>query len=113
MTTWTQQELDHIDSQEELRIAGRRADNTLRKSVIVWVVRYGDRLFVRSVYGRNAAWYRGVQVRHEGRVECGSVGRDVCFIDVPAEADVHTALDAIYRAKYEGYPDINRLVIET
>jgi hypothetical protein len=36
---------------------------------------------VRSVNGRTAAWFRGTQVRHEGRIEAGGVAKDVKFVD--------------------------------
>ena len=42
MTTWTNDELNKIGTAEELKIASLRADGTLRKPVIIWVVRFGD-----------------------------------------------------------------------
>ena len=98
MTTWTSEELDRIGSADELAIASLRRDGSLRKPVIIWVVRVGDDLFVRSGYGHTAAWYRGVKVRHEGRVDAGGIQKDVVFEDAePAAAD---AIDAAYRVKY-------------
>jgi hypothetical protein len=44
MTTWTSDELKKIGTAEELKIASLRADGTLRKPVIIWVVRLGDDL---------------------------------------------------------------------
>jgi hypothetical protein len=44
MTTWTSDELSKIGTAEELRIAGLKADGTLRKPVIIWVVSVGDEL---------------------------------------------------------------------
>jgi hypothetical protein len=98
MTVWTSDELDRVGGADELTIAPLRRDGTLRKPVIVWVVRVGDDLFVRSGYGRTAAWFRGVQVRHEGRIEAAGIEKDVAFEDAdPAAAD---AIDAAYRTKY-------------
>ena len=98
MTTWTSDELTRIGDAEELEIATFRKDGTLRKPVTIWVVRLGDNLYVRSGYGRTAAWFRGTQLRHEGRVEAGGVGKDVTFADADAaDAD---AIDAAYRNKY-------------
>jgi hypothetical protein len=54
MSTWTNDELKKIGTAEELQIASLRADGTLRKLVIIWVVRFGDDLYVRSVNGRNS-----------------------------------------------------------
>ena len=55
MTNWTADELDSIGQADELEIAVRRPDGTLRKRVTIWVVRDGDDLYVRSGYGNRAA----------------------------------------------------------
>ena len=60
ITTWMSKELDKIGSAEELRIATLRLDGTLRKPVIIWVVRQGDDLYFRCVNGRDGAWFRGL-----------------------------------------------------
>jgi hypothetical protein len=83
MAAWSTDELNRIGGSEEVHVAGRRADGTLRKPVIVWIVRVGDDLFVRSVRGPNAAWFRGVQARHEGTLRAGNaekwIGRGHLF----------------------------------
>jgi hypothetical protein len=56
VTTWSPSELAAVDGADELEIATRRADGTLRTARIVWVVRHGDELYVRSVNGRDAAY---------------------------------------------------------
>jgi hypothetical protein len=69
--------------------------------VIIWVVRVGDDLYVRSVNGRTAAWFRGTQVRHEGHIRAGGVDKDVTFVD--AAPDLNDQIDAAYRTKYRRY----------
>jgi hypothetical protein len=101
MTTWTSDELDKIGEADELEIASLRRDGTLRKPVIIWVVRYGDDLYVRSGYGRDAAWYRGTQLRHEGRIKAGGVDKDVVF--TATEHALDDQIDAVYRSKYGRY----------
>lgn len=59
MTTWTNDELTKIGAAEELEIASRRRDGTLRNPVTIWVVRHGDDLYVRSVNGREIAGRKG------------------------------------------------------
>jgi len=49
MTMWTSEELSKIGNTEELQIASLQHDCTLGKPVIIWVVRLGDDLYVRSV----------------------------------------------------------------
>lgn len=101
MTAWTQNDLTSIGGAEELKIASLQRDGTLRNPVTIWVVPYGDGIYVRSVNGRSAAWFRGTRVRHEGRIWAGDVERDVTFVD--AEHGIDDELDAVYRAKYRQY----------
>jgi hypothetical protein len=101
MTTWTSDELNKIGTAEELQIASLRRDGTLRKQVIIWVVRLGEDLYVRSVNGRTSAWFRGTQVRHEGHIRAGGVDKDVTFVD--AATDINDQIDAAYRTKYRRY----------
>ena len=101
MATWTSDELTKIGTAEELEIASLRRDGTLRNPVTIWVVRHGDDLYVRSVNGRTAAWFRGTQVRHEGHILAGGIERDVTFVD--ADPGVNDRIDTAYRAKYRRY----------
>jgi hypothetical protein len=101
MTTWTSDELTRIGAAEELRIASLRRDGTLGSPRTIWVVRHGDDLHIRSVNGPAAAWFRGTQVRHEGRIQVGGVSKDVTFAD--ADPGLDDELDAAYRAKYRRY----------
>jgi hypothetical protein len=101
VTQWTSDQLDKVGKAEELQIASVRRDGTLGKSVTVWVVRHGDDLYVRSVRGRSAQWFRGTQERHEGRIRAGSVQQDVTFVD--AGHDIDNEVGAAYRAKYRRY----------
>jgi hypothetical protein len=103
MTTWTSDELNKVGTAQELEIAALRTDGTLRKPVTIWVVRLGDELFVRSVNGRTSAWFRGVQVRHEGHIRAGGVNKDVSFVE-EAEPDINGQIDAAYHTKYRHSP---------
>jgi hypothetical protein len=94
-------ELTKIGSAEEVQIASLRRDGTLRKPVTVWVVPYNGSLYVRSVNGRDAAWFRGTQERHDGRIRAGGVEKDVTFEN--ADDDVDDEIDAAYRVKYRRY----------
>jgi hypothetical protein len=102
MTSWTSDELNKIGTAEELAIASLRGDGTLRKPVTIWVVRVGDDLYVRAVNGRTGAWFRGTQVRHEGRIWAGGVEKDVTFAE-ETDPGINDQIDAAYRAKYRRY----------
>ena len=101
MTAWTNDELSRVGDAEELQIASARRDGTLGRSRTIWVVPYGGSLYVRSVNGPSAAWFRGTQVRHEGRIQAGGVDRDVAFAD--ADHGLDDEIDAAYRSKYRRY----------
>ena len=101
---WRADELFTIDGSGEVGVASRRSDGTLRAARIVWVVRHGKAVYVRSVNGTTAAWYRGVQTCHEGKLSAGHLQRDVVFVEAGAHAGegsgLDDALDAAYRDKY-------------
>ena len=107
MTTppaWSPDELAAFEAADEVRLAVRRTDGTLRRPVTIWLVRVGDDLFVRSVNGSSATWYRPVQARHEGHLEAGGTGgRDVAL--ELAGPGLDDQIDAAYQAKYRSYPD--------
>jgi hypothetical protein len=102
MSEWTENELSRIGAAEELEIASRRRDGTMRDLVTIWVVRHGDDLYVRSVNGRTSSWFRGAQARHEAHIEAGGVGKDVLLVETD---DLNDEIDAAYRAKYGRYAE--------
>ncbi len=102
MSTWTSDELTKIGKAEELQIASLRRDGTLRNPMTIWVVRHGDDLYVRSVYGRGSAWFRGMQTLHEGHIRTGGVDKDVTLVE-ETDSNVNEQIDAAYRTKYRRY----------
>ncbi|MBI5297605.1 MAG: DUF2255 family protein [Chloroflexi bacterium] len=105
MTAWTSEEFDKIGSAEELQIASLRKDGTLRSMRIIWVVRVGDDLYVRSVNGRTSDWFRGVQTCHEGRIRAGGVDKDVTFVE-ESDSNINDQIDVAYASKYRRYAGI-------
>ncbi|MER7468233.1 DUF2255 family protein [Streptomyces sp. NPDC097981] len=104
MADWNGTDLDRVAAAEELDLASERANGMLRDPVTMWVVRSGDRLYVRSVKGTDGPWYRGTQSRHQGRSEAGGVRRDVTI--QPADPGEYAGVDAAYREKYGRYTSI-------
>jgi len=100
MGAWTKKQLGRIDAEHELRISTRRRDGTLRAPVTIWMVHLRDELYVRSVNGPSASWFRGTRAQHEGRISAGGVEKDVALIDV---VDLEDEIDAAYRTKYRRY----------
>src|SRR5436189_3358737 len=102
MATWSKDELDKIGGADELQIAPRRRDGTLRTPVTIWVVRVGDNLYVRSYKGQDGAWFRAAHVRHDGRIRAGGVEKDVTFVE-ETDSGINDQIDAAYRTKYRRY----------
>ncbi|MFD9514923.1 DUF2255 family protein [Streptomyces mirabilis] len=98
---WTDDELDRVGSAEELVIASVRHDGALSKQRTIWVVRVGDGIYVRSVYGPVSHWFRTTRTRQEGHIRAGGVDKDVSFLD--ADHDINGQVDSAYRSKYGHY----------
>jgi len=101
--TWTAGELRRAGAAEELQIASRRSDGSLRPFVTIWVMRVGDGLYVRSAYGTDNPWFRRAKASGTGRVRAGGIERDVTFTAPDGYAAVHADIDAAYHAKYDRY----------
>ncbi len=98
MAAWTKDELNKIGSADELEIAPRRRDGTLRNSVTIWVVRLEDDVYIRSYKGSQGSWYRAAQASGEARIWAGGVEKDVEIVD--ADPSLNAQIDEAYRTKY-------------
>jgi hypothetical protein len=101
MAGWKTDELRRIGGAEEVEIEVLGRDGRMRSPVTIWLVRVDDDLYVRSVRGRNGAWFRAVQEGHEGRISGGGLKKDARFED--GEPSVNDLVDAAYRDKYRRY----------
>ena len=101
MSDWTEDELARLGGADELRVASMRRDGTQRPYVIVWTVRSGDELYVRSAYGSDNPWFRRAVASGIGRVKAGGIEPHVAF--ERAGDEVMDAVDAAYHAKYGRY----------
>jgi hypothetical protein len=106
--SWTTDELSQIGDAEEVCIAGRSEDGSLRRSVIIWLVRHDGRLFVRSVNGPDAGWYRATRSTRRGELSAGGGQYDVSLTEV--DTDLDNAIDDAYREKYGQYPSAVRSI---
>jgi hypothetical protein len=101
MSGWTSDELTRIGRADELRIASRRADGSLRPFITIWTVRDGDDLYVRSAHGYDNPWFQRALRSGQGRIQAGGVERDVAFEE--AAPDAVAPVTAAYHAKYDRY----------
>jgi hypothetical protein len=101
MSGWTADELARVGRADELRIASRRPDGSLRPFVTIWAVRVGDDIYVRSAYGRENPWFQRAIASGEGQIRAGGVERDVAFEKPGPKVDED--LHAAYHRKYDRY----------
>ena len=99
-SSWSTEELKRIAAADELLLAVRRADGTLRRWVIIWVVRVGDAAYVRTWHRRDTGWFGHALASTKGRVRVPGVEVDVDLEDVGSGDELRAGVDDAYRAKY-------------
>ncbi len=103
MAGWTRNDLERMGAADEIQLATFKKDGTLRKPVVIWVVRAGDDLYVRSYRGYEGAWFRQAQQGNQGRISSGGMTKDVTFVDVSKDEALNHQIDAAYQSKYRRY----------
>ncbi|WP_028047962.1 DUF2255 family protein [Cellulomonas sp. URHE0023] len=101
MNTWTADELRTIAQVDELQVASRRPDGSMRPFVTIWFTVLGEDVYIRSAHGPQNGWFRRSRESRTGRVRIGDVEKAVAFQtgdDAP-----HDAIDAALHAKYDRY----------
>lgn len=99
--TWTPEQLQRIDGSDELEIASRRADGTLRQWVPIWVVSTGGQVYVRTWYRRETGWFGQVLASHRARIRVPGLEAEVTVADVGAGTpELRAGVDAAYETKY-------------
>jgi hypothetical protein len=94
---WTEAELAELDRASLIRVAGARADGTLRSFALVGHVRLGQDELVRSLNGTQGTWYRGALGSGRGEIDVDGRRIAVAFIaDAGRESDTDQALRARY-----------------
>ncbi|WP_198154137.1 DUF2255 family protein [Catenuloplanes japonicus] len=99
---WTADDLRLIDAADELEIAARRTDGSLRRRLPIWVVRVRDHVYVRTWYRRDTGWFAHVLRTGRAAVRVPGLESDVTVHDV-GSAGSRTEVDAAYQAKYRRY----------
>lgn len=99
MTAWNPQTLQQIAAADEVHIAPRREDGSLREPTLIWIARDGDDLYVRSYNGPDGAWWKAARASGAGHLSAAGVEADVALTPI-GDAAVNDRVDAAYRAKY-------------
>lgn len=101
--TWTADQLDAVDTADELYISPARPDGSLRRAVTIWVVRLDNDLYIRSANGREAGWYSHVASTRRAHIIAGGVEADVIVVDASGDAALTSRLQVAYHQKYDRY----------
>ena len=101
---WTPEQLAQIGGAEELRIASRRPDGSLRPWVPIWVVATGGQVYVRTWHRRTTGWFGQVLAEPRARVQVPGLEADVVVEDVGVgPGELRSSVDEAYRGKYARY----------
>ena len=102
--SWSAEQLKRIDGSDELQIASRRADGTVRPFVPIWVVSAGGQVYVRTWHRRTSGWFGLVVETGRARARVPGLEADVVIEDVgEGPGELRASVDAAYRAKYGRY----------
>jgi hypothetical protein len=105
-SAWPADTLDRFGAADEIDISTRRADDSLRGFVPIWIVTVDNALYVRSYRGRDGAWYRYATARPAGAIRTAGQQVDVTFTVIdPHQRDLLAAIGDAYRATYGRYGD--------
>jgi hypothetical protein len=110
---WSLDELERIGRAEELQIAAKRADGTLRREVPIWVVHAGGQVYVRTWYRRDSGWFGHVVESRRARIRVPGLEADIAIEDIgDGGGELRASIDAAYRAKYGRYGEttVERMV---
>jgi len=102
--TWSPKQLERIGMADELQIASRRADGTLRRWTPIWVVSVGEHVYVRTWHRRESGWFGHVLDSRRARIRVSGLEADVAVEDAGVgTAELRADIDAAYRTKYGRY----------
>ncbi|GAB2613483.1 DUF2255 family protein [Kribbella endophytica] len=101
---WTPDDLQRIAAADELQIAPRRTDGTLRRWVPIWVVSVDQQVYVRTWYRRDTGWFAHVLESHRACIRVPGLQADVSVEDVGTGSEqLRLKVDEAYRTKYARY----------
>ena len=101
---WTPDDIQRIGAADELEIAAKDADGTLRRWLPIWVVCVGEQVYVRTWYRRDTGWFAHVLNSHRASIRVPGLQADVAVEDVAVGPDqLRVDVDSAYRSKYGRY----------
>jgi hypothetical protein len=102
--------LQHLADVEEIRIGFQRPDGSTG-STPVWIVRAGDDLFVRSMYGARGGWYQRLRANPHGEVH-DQAHSHLVRAEPVGDAGTVAEVTRAYATKYAASPYVQSLLGE-
>jgi hypothetical protein len=115
-SSWTPHDLQRVNASDELVIAVRRADGTLRSGVPIWVVCVDQHVYVRTWYRRPNGWFGHALRSRRAHIQVSDLRADVTIADLgEGTTELRGAIDNAYRTKYasNGSSTIVQMVSDT
>lgn len=106
MGEWDDRNLVIVNDGDEVEISARREDGSLRDAVVIWSVRLGRHLYVRSARGPEGRWYRNLMATGRGRVAARGICQDVIAESVDPTSPLQASIDGEYERKYGRFGSI-------
>jgi hypothetical protein len=101
---WLPDDIRRIGSADELEIAVKRADGSLRRWLPIWVVCVGDQVYVRTWYRQDTGWFAHALASRRAGIRVPGVEVAVAIEEIGAgPAELRAEVDAAYRTKYGHY----------
>jgi hypothetical protein len=103
-------DLRHTAEAEEITIGFQRPDGS-SGSTPVWIVRAGDDVFVRSMYGQRGGWYRRLRANPEGMLT-DEAHTHLVRAQPVADESTRQEVTRAYESKYGTSPYVQPLLTE-
>ena len=101
MASWTKVELDRINAETYFTVGVTLPDGTTPKTVDIWSVPVGDRIFIRSFNGAEGKWFGPALETRKGKFSSGGVTKNVTFAVVDHDdEETNKAVDQSFLEKY-------------
>lgn len=71
MASWSKDELDRINAETYFTVGVTLPDGTTPKTVDIWSVPVGDRIFIRSFNGAESKWFGPALETRKGKISAG------------------------------------------
>lgn len=99
MSHWTQEQLQRVQSADDLHVAPFRADGiTPGTPTWIWSVVVDEALYARAYHGPSSRWFQAAVAQKSGEISIAGLTTPATF--EPIGGEIQERIDAAYREKY-------------